>query len=919
MSNRTLEFIQANAPLPDVGAGFFIEKFKDKIDKNTANYKDITVFLPTRGAARTLKNAIVSRLFKAGITNVLGLNIGTYEDYLGNFLDSKKAMTKLENFAIWFSIILNCNFDLIDALLPETKNISRKEVMHIAKEIMFLQQKLNENLISIKQASEKFVDSPDCKRWQNLAFLEEIYNYKVEELGKITQLDNLFDAIESASKSIENLLIIGNPDISLSLKFFVNKVGENGNVDIAVFASEADKELFDDFGAPKDLEYSSKALEIKEEDIYLCATPKDEALLVQDLAKSYGTEFASKALGIACEQRDNASIFKEALEVVKVNAISLEGNKLSQTSFFDLLKNIMAFLDTKSFEPFVNLTRNFFLINYIKVGGFSVESVQIQLDKIKANTACKDISSVISLLLESELDYLKDFRDVNHFIVKIFDFIKSINLGNLEEKILKLCEGVKTASEVDALEIFKTSLSRIFAVNENFYIAFEIDEVFSIIFEALEGTSEKIEKEKNSIVLQDWMEIFWSKAPHLLLCDMNDGIVPLRDNNGLFLNDSLREKLSMTSQVKRQARDAYMLECLLKSRASSSYKTSVLLSQNKIGGDPLVPSRILFQTTKAEIAQRVSYLFDEISPKASKRSAEKEWKLQVEMKAFDGNYSVSKFNDYLNSPWIFYLKNVLKMDIVDIEKDELDKATFGNLYHKILENFGNSKLKNSENSEEINRYFLRQLDEILTKDFANNERVQIKIQLEDLKSRLYHTAIGQAEHRAKGWEIICAEHKFKNYDLGDGVLLNGVFDRVDYHPSEGYLIIDYKTKSKVDNANVVEKSHRHIKKDKSVKWKNLQIPIYLEVFENLEIKTDKNASLNCAYFCATKDASSIGFYYWENAKDYVDEAKKEALDIAEKVRNKDFFDFKKEDEYKSFNSVFNLDFDILKAKVKESL
>src|SRR5690606_27508754 len=63
------------------------------------------------------------------------------------------------------------------------------------------------------------------------------------------------------------------------------------------------------------------------------------------------------------------------------------------------------------------------------------------------------------------------------------------------------------------------------------------------------------EKPAGALDLQGWIELLWEDAPHLAVAGMNDGRVPEAVPEDAFLPGSLRQKLGLTTNATRFARD----------------------------------------------------------------------------------------------------------------------------------------------------------------------------------------------------------------------------------------------------------------------------------------------------------------------------------------------------------------------------
>ena len=189
--------------------------------------------------------------------------------------------------------------------------------------------------------------------------------------------------------------------------------------------------------------------------------------------------------------------------------------------------------------------------------------------------------------------------------------------------------------------------------------------------------------------------------------------------------------------------------------------------------------------------------------------------------------SVTSFRSYLECPYLYYLRHVLKLGRLDDQAVELDSLQFGSLAHDVLQSFAESPLAHSDKANAIAALLTTRLDERAQMLFGKNRLPAVTLQLEQLTERLRAFAEWQAEWRSQGWELQEAEFLIDPdaaiLRLGsDGALmrLSGRIDRIDYHPKEKrYAIFDYKTgESKLKISKIRDK--------KTQQWLDLQLPLY---------------------------------------------------------------------------------------------
>jgi hypothetical protein len=181
----------------------------------------------------------------------------------------------------------------------------------------------------------------------------------------------------------------------------------------------------------------------------------------------------------------------------------------------------------------------------------------------------------------------------------------------------------------------------------------------------------------------------------------------------------------------------------------------------------------------------------------------------------------------------------------------MNPLVFGNLVHAVLERFGTSDARHSEDAERISETLAALLaDEVLLR-FGAHPLPAVLIQVRRLEYRLHAFAEWQASWRAEGWRIHRVEWPPKNAAASgagahvaspaEGVegaadatstdvflivddsplQLRGRIDRVDRNDLTGeWAVIDYKTSEKGESPR---KTHGP---DDDGVWKDLQMPLY---------------------------------------------------------------------------------------------
>ena len=316
-----------------------------------------------------------------------------------------------------------------------------------------------------------------------------------------------------------------------------------------------------------------------------------------------------------------------------------------------------------------------------------------------------------------------------------------------------------------------------------------------------------------ALMTEGWLELAWSPNDKVALVGFNEGAVPDSVSGHLFLPDALRAALGLQSNDQRLARDTFLLSSILGARAKGDVRA--YFARTNDAGDIHRPSRLLFLVGDDRIPSRAKALFGALPPDEARapRKVAPNWRPTLpdeidlphagEKDTPEGRLSASAIDKWLSCPLAYLLEYGLNMRRVE-EKREFGADDFGNIVHKVLEEYANEQLANSANGkpqlsdanairEALRRIFVR-----IRAGYGSAPSLKIRLQLDSVAARLENFAIVQAHWAKQGWRIAekpefeFVVQPFKDEKDAD-VWIKGKIDRIDYKDGVGYRLIDYKT------------------------------------------------------------------------------------------------------------------------------
>src|SRR5690606_18448016 len=219
----------------------------------------------------------------------------------------------------------------------------------------------------------------------------------------------------------------------------------------------------------------------------------------------------------------------------------------------------------------------------------------------------------------------------------------------------------------------------------------------------------------SALEMLGWLELPMDGAEALVVTGMNEGIVPQAVNGDLFLPDRLRREMGIEDNRRRYARDAYALQMIVHSRKN----LRLISSRMDADGNPLLMSRLLAASDPNELARRCLMFCGEgpieeptvgaplaiFTPSSVRLPIPRPQPLEQPV----SQLRVTDFRAYLACPYRFYLERILGLSSISDGVVELDRAGFGELAHKVLEQFALSDAADSGSADTITR----ELDRLL--------------------------------------------------------------------------------------------------------------------------------------------------------------------------------------------------------------
>lgn len=385
--------------------------------------------------------------------------------------------------------------------------------------------------------------------------------------------------------------------------------------------------------------------------------------------------------------------------------------------------------------------------------------------------------------------------------------------------------------------------------------------------------------EPGAISIIGWLELLADDAPFAAVTSFSEGLIPDSVTADPFLPATLRTRLNLGSNESRLARDAYVATAAAQSRNG---RLLVCALQRNVNGDPLRPSRLLFQGLKGKaLAERMLKVVSHNGAKKSVPTQASTLRLPEPARVLipRNKLSVTNFKSYLSSPRHFYYSNLLGLELPTDHAKEIDNGLAGTLLHNVFDAFGKeTAIRDSADPRSIEIWLLKAFDQLWKNQFADLEMATVSIQRDMFEAKLAAFAKEQARQAAEGWRILATEIQLgRTLDFRDHsgapatVEVSGKIDRIDHNPEKNqWRIVDYKT----GNAKTPKERHLSgvkstnlagwefaLTNDQMKRWTDLQFPLYrwlLDGEPQLEaIQWQPNTPAEQFYFLLPDDIEEI--------------------------------------------------------------
>ncbi len=813
--------------------------------KDVADLRGHLLLLPTRQAGRRLREALAWEMHRR--QGALFPPMTATPWHLVQ--PDEDAAPELVCLWHWERTLAKADLAKLKTLFPNPPT-SASWHRPMARQLHELRGTLAEMDLDFSAVSE-MDECPEAARWRDLKKLESSYR---DSLGEQT---DLHDAKRSAARQpelppeIKHVTVIGVPDLPVIVQQALEQLMANGQpVELILFGPQDGENRFDHWGRPLPEYWNDTAIPLTEEQLI---TRIDESGQAAETSRRLAVYRDHRADHVAVGVIDPAITppLERELADAAIQFFNPDGLPLRKAPLFVFLQSLQATLAEPTFANAEALLR--LPDAWRWAGDRSATILQMGLDELREKHLPDTLADAANFYFAD-----KDYRGAR---VEARDVLKELETALARIDSTPLNEGLtdflkaafdgrqfREGREEDApdLEVAWQFMARLAEWETTIADSTSIPapEALGLMLEIIGRESAHSERQPEAIDIQGWLELAWENAPHLILVGANEEHLPESVHGDVFLPETLRKQLGLRSNEERLARDAWLLELLLHTRQAGGH-VDILLGRQRANGDPLKPSRLLFRCADEALPDRVQHLFTELPPAEQPPAWSAPWKLEPNDLPSIEKIGVTALAAYLDCPYRFFLKNILRMELPDLQQRELDARGFGSLVHAVLEAYGRDEDANQlKDADQIQAVFSALLKQAVKDQFGKRPPLPLRVQALTAERRLYQAAMALAQERANGWKIIRTEEQFEK-EL-DGLIIKGRIDCVEENTKTGAVrVLDFKSSNTAKppaqlhwkrmprefDEDSVRPYARFELDGKAQHWIGLQLPLYAWALE----------------------------------------------------------------------------------------
>ncbi len=850
------------------------------------NMQQVIVVLPTRHAIHQMQR-LLERCAREAHCPLLPPRLETISRLPEQLYPAQRPLAgDLLQQAVWHQLLVQTQEGQLDPLYGATGPKSQRTLWELALRLKTLHAELAgegfrfEDVYNFwKQHSEGYAESVrrrELERWQLLSDLQQRYLETTDSLGLWDPQTARLVAVEkSECRTTWDVVLVGSVDLNRTIRRMLEQVA--CRVTVLVFAPEGCAAGFDATGC-LDVDYwCGDELSFSTDQLELVDGPAQQAERVGELLAAWAPRLGPDQVRVAVPDPALVPYLVRAIEDRQASVRWALGRPVSQTAPALLLYAALAFAQGYYFTDLAALVRHPDVSAWL-TRQLGTPRWLLDCDRYRARhlvpratlplavgpASQSLVASVLQLIHGWLSGLVPDRRPPQYWSKTLTSLLQTVY--DHSEFVIDSAEHQES---LEALSCIRNVLEDISHLPHEILSTLDLNELEELLFEMLSDHTAAPASDPSAIELLGWLDLPLDPAPYALVTTYNEGYIPESVNADLFLPNALRRHLGLLDNRRRLARDAYATRLLLESRKDVRF----FVARRNALDEPLAPSRLALRGKPTLVVQRILRFYrparsdagtspgPRVGPVAASTS-NVESRFHVPAPAGDtaiDEISVTSLRDYLQCPYRFYLRHVLKLDSTIDEVQELDALAFGTLLHAVLRRFGLSPEKDQTEATRIEAVLMEIFEHEATERFGHERLPALQIQLAQLRRRLTAFAQWQSQWISNGWRI---QHIEATVTLpvsripgleNVALQLIGRIDRIDRHEATGeWAVFDYKSSERAESPDQTHCRRVTVEGVEKREWVDLQLPAYRFLARQLGV----SGTTQLGYINLPKDPAS---------------------------------------------------------------
>ena len=792
----TREWLSWDEPCLPQAAERIVDRFADATLAGECDLRTVLCVLPGSRAGRLLLVELMRTCAARGL-RLLPPRVLTPGAMVDEVLAKAGAADAIasdhESHLAWMHGLRSANREDLRALLPEPPADDDWPAWSaLAATLQSLHETLAGDLCDFAAAGEAAANMSmpgEGERWAAVAAVHEQQRAVLARAGLVDHHDARHKALEYARLAAargaapsRSIALIGAADLNAIQKAVLRLPAMN--VIAFVHAPQAEAECFDDLGAVQVDAWTTRRLDIDDAQIRVAERPTNqvqEALrFLADLNGQLAPSQITIGLGDAALLGDLAVASAWADVAIHDPA----GTSLRRSAPWRMLDAAADWLEEPRFEHLATLLRHVDVERWVSAtvhlpapdepapeADEAASESEVRLGHVQWLTLLDDYfaehlqgrltgdwlgkpatrarlravyAAVQSMLAPMNVD-ARTQRPLQAWCQPLLDVLA--NVYALDADPASKAQGswkppAADVRSIDAVLAMRNALLEVAAAAPGLQPSVNACTALRLLLDHVADIAIRPERETGSIEALGWLELHLDPAPALAILGFNDGIVPDAVTGHAFLPDSLRTALGLVNNARRYARDAYLLQAIVRSRPN----LQLIVGRHSAQGDPLLPSRLLLACEDRTLVRRVRDFAEDRSAAVKappfglpgpNDSAPSSFVIPtLPPLPAPTSMRVTEFSSFLRCPYRYALERLLGLQAYDDAAAELDPMSFGNLAHHTLATLRDDAATAASAEAEVIFLYLRdQLREHVRSTFGTQPLPALRLQVARLEQR----------------------------------------------------------------------------------------------------------------------------------------------------------------------------------------